>query len=158
MLVLPVGLSVITDDPVCECGWSSLGVGCGDFSVQCVVETLEETVAEVHVANWIDSFRELNATGDLSVSVGPFVLDTLHVPLVDNDDDFFIRALVDGGEEILITLVNEDLLEAWEEDGNVLDVPVDEVRVCALLCELVGLRQLLTLNQLLSFHLIMDVS
>ena len=151
MLVLPVGLSVITNDPVCKSRRRALSIRRGDLSVQRVVETLEETVAEVHVANWVDSLGELNAAGELAVSVGPFVLDALHVPLVDDDDDSFVGALVDGSEEILVALVDEDLLEAGEEDRNVLDVPVDEVRVDALLGELVGLRLLLTVDQLPGF-------
>lgn len=112
-----------------------------------VVETLEETVTEVHVANWIDSFRELNTAWELAVPVGPLVLDTLHVPLVDNDDNFLFRALINSLEEILIPLVHEDLLEAREVDVSVLDVPVDEVRVHALLRELIGLGVLLAIDQ-----------
>ena len=41
MFVLPVGLSVITNDPVGVGNWGTSGVSGGNFSVQRVVESLE---------------------------------------------------------------------------------------------------------------------
>ena len=60
VLVLPVRLSVITNNPVCVCGWSSSDVGGGDLSVQIVVQSLEKTLAQVQVSNRVDALRENN--------------------------------------------------------------------------------------------------
>lgn len=45
VFVLPVGFSVITNDPVSIGRGSTLGVRRGDLSVERVVESLEETFA-----------------------------------------------------------------------------------------------------------------
>jgi hypothetical protein len=52
----------------------------------------------------------------LTVSVGPFVLNTLHVPLVDDDNNSLVFAGVNLSEEILVSLVDKDGLELREED------------------------------------------
>ena len=127
MLVLPVGLSVVTDDPVGVCHRSTLGVSTGDLSVQSVVESLEETVSQVHVTNWVNALWEGDASWKLAVSVSPVVLDTLHVPLVHNNDDFLLWAFIDLSEEIVISLIDENLFEFWEEEIHGLNVPVDEI-------------------------------
>ena len=63
------------------------------------------------------------------------VLNTLEMPLVDEDDDLLSGALINLSEEILITLVNKNFLQSGEEDLCALNVPVDQVLIKALLCE-----------------------
>ena len=63
------------------------------MAVQVVVQPLEETFSQVHVANGVNIF-ELNGAGDLSVPVGPVVFNALHVPLVDQDYNFVSFSLL----------------------------------------------------------------
>jgi hypothetical protein len=55
--------------------------------VQGVVETLEKTLAQVHITDGVDGLSEDNGAGELTVAIAPVVLDTFQVPLVDEDDD-----------------------------------------------------------------------
>lgn len=57
------------------------------------------------------------------------MLDSLHVPLVDNNNYFLTICLVDLPEEILISLVNHYLFNLGEEDVGRLDVPVHFIGV-----------------------------
>jgi hypothetical protein len=107
--------------------------------VESVVQTLEQTIAKIHIANWVYSFWEVNASWHLAISMSPLMLNAFHVPLVDNHNDSLSFALVDRLEEVLVTLVDEDLFQSWEENGNILDVPVDQMRIDTLLGELGGL-------------------
>lgn len=84
--------------------------------MQVVVKALEKTFAKVHISDWVDLFRYLDTTGNLAVAVSPVVLDTLHVPLVDHNDNFVALGAVDLAEELFVLLVDEDLLELGEED------------------------------------------
>ena len=136
MLVLEVGLSVVTDDPVGIGGWGTARFGRVDLSVQGVVQPLEQTVSEVKVSDWVDAVWEVDAPGVLAVSVGPVVLDAFHVELVHDYNDPLFWALVDGLEEILVSLVDEYALELGEVNIGVLDEPIDHVWVQALLSEL----------------------
>ena len=83
--------------------------------MESVVESLEKTVLEVHVTDWVNAFWEVNTSWHLTVSMGPVVLDTLHVELVANNDDFLGRGSIDLSEKVFVTLINKDLLESWEE-------------------------------------------
>lgn len=108
---------MITNDPIsvgrgCTC----LLVSCCNFSVKIVVQSIKQTLAEVHVSNWIYSFREFDATRNLAIAMSPVMLNTLHVPLVDYNDNFFSLSCVNHLKEIIITLINEDLLHLWEEN------------------------------------------
>ena len=94
-----------------------------------VVQTLEETVTQVHITDWVDAFGEVNASWHLTVAMGPLMLNSLHMPLIYNNDDFLLRALINCLEKILVTLVNENLLESWEENIHTLDVPIQKMRV-----------------------------
>lgn len=67
--------------------------------------------------------------------VAPVVLDTLHVPLVDYCDYALALAVVDVLEEVLVTLVHEDLLHSGEEDICGLNIPVDQMLISAFLSE-----------------------
>lgn len=138
VFVLPVGLSVITNDPVSIGRGSTLGVRRGDLSVERVVESLEETFAQVHITNRVDGISEVNRARNLAVAAAPVMLDTLEMPLVNKHNNFLSGVLINLSEKILITLVHEDLLKSREEDLGSLGVPVDQVLIKALLCE--GLR------------------
>lgn len=129
---------MITDDPVGVCGGCALCVRAGNLSVKRVVESLEKTLAQVHIADGVNALGEVDAAGNLTIAVAPVMLDALQVPLVDQDDDLLALALVDLSEEVFITLVHEDLLELGEENAGGLNVPVNQVLIQALLCE--GLR------------------
>lgn len=80
------------------------------------------------------------------------MFDTFHVPLVDNCDDLLALGVVDVDEEVLVTLVYEDLLHAGEVDINSLNVPVDKVGVKAFLskCSWASLSDLLSISFIFS--------
>lgn len=105
-----------------------------------IVKSLEETLSQVHVTNWVDCFFEVDASWELTVSVAPVVFNAFHVPLVDNSDDFFALALVNVSEEIFITFVNEDFLESGEENVSCLNVPVDKILIKAFFSKGLGSR------------------
>lgn len=90
MFVLEVGLSVITNNPIGISGWSRLDVGRGNFSVEVVIKSLEKTVSEIHIANWVDALWEMHASWELTVPGGPVVFDSFHVPLVYNDNNLLL--------------------------------------------------------------------
>lgn len=110
-----------------------------------IIESLEETLTQVHISNGVDGFGEVHRAGELTIAVAPVVLNTLDVPLVNKDDDLLSGILVNQSEKILIALVNEYFLQSWEEDLCTLNVPVDKMLVKALLskCLGVGLSYLL---------------
>lgn len=64
------------------------------------------------------------------------MLNTLHMPLVHNHHNLLVIASINGSEKIVISLINENLLESWEEDVHTLDIPVKEIRIHALLSKL----------------------
>lgn len=101
--------------------------------MEVVVEALEETIAKIHVSDWIDTFWEVHTSWHLTVSVGPFMLNALHMPLVDNHNNFFLRALIDSLEKVIVSLVYENLLKPWEVDLNVLNIPVHDIWVSTIL-------------------------
>lgn len=121
---------MVTDDPIgVGRGRASLRIGGSNLSVQVVVEAIEKTFAQVHVTDRVDALREVHAARHLAVSVSPMVLDTFHVPLVDDNDYFLTICLVDLSEEILVSLVNHYLFKLGEEDVGRLDVPVHFIGV-----------------------------
>ena len=81
-----------------------------------VVKALEETLAQVHVANGVNSLGELNRTGKLTVSVAPVVLNSLQMPLIDEHHDLISRGFVYFGEKLFVFLINKDLLKFGEKD------------------------------------------
>lgn len=101
--------------------------------MESIVKTLEQTITQVHITNGINSLWEVHTSWHLTISVSPLVLNSLHVPLVDDDHNFLLGALVNCLEKILISLVNEDLFESWEVNVHVLNIPVQYVRICTLL-------------------------
>ena len=124
---------MVTNDPISvsrRC--TSLLVSCCNLSVKVVVQPIKETFAEVHVSNWINSFRELDATRNLAIAMSPVMLYALHVPLIDYDDNFFSLSSVNQFKEIVITLINENFFHFGEENVTWLDIPVHIVSVQAL--------------------------
>jgi hypothetical protein len=93
--------------------------------VHVVIQTLEETLTKVHVSNGIDRLLEVYTSWDLAIAGAPVMLDTLKMPLVDQDNDLLSLALVNLSEEVLVTLVYEDFLHFWEENVGALNVPID---------------------------------
>ncbi len=92
-----------------------------------VVKSLEETLSQVHITNWVDSISKVLTSRDLTVSMSPVMFNTFHVPLIDNNHHFLSFTLIYILEQIFITLVYKYLLHSWEEYVCTLDVPVDEV-------------------------------
>ena len=127
---------MITNDPISvsrRC--TGLLVCCCNLSVQIVVEPIKQTLAEIHVTNRIYSFREFDATWNLAIAMSPVMLNALHVPLVDNNDNFVSLSLVNLLKEIIITFINENLLHLWEENITCLDEPVHIGSIQALFGE-----------------------
>jgi len=100
-----------------------------------VVQALVQALAQVHVADRVDALWEVDAAGQLSVSVAPVVLDAFQVPLVYNDDHLLALASIDLFKEFFVLLVDEDFLHLWEVGCCCCDVPVHLVLVHALLSE-----------------------
>lgn len=78
--------------------------------MESIIQSVEETVLQVHISDWVDAIWEDHTSWHLSVSVGPLVLDSLHVPLIDEDEDFLVFALVDNSEDVIISSVDENTL------------------------------------------------
>lgn len=106
--------------------------------MQIVVEAIEQAFAQIHVADRIDTLWEVHAAGHLAISMGPVVLDALHVPLVHEHDYFVALRLVNLPEKILVALINHDLFNLREENVSRLNVPVHFIGVEDFLS--VGLR------------------
>ncbi len=113
-----------------------------------VVKSLEETLAQVHITNGVDGICEHYRAGHLTIAIAPVMLDSLKMPLINKNDNFLCRALINLCEEILITLVHKDFLKSGEEDLSRLGVPVDQMLIETLLGEdlRIGLGNLLTVG------------
>jgi len=83
VFILPVGFSIIADNPVSKCRGGGSGIATSDFSVQVVKHPLEQTIPQVHISNRVDVILKHNTPWQLAVSETPVVLNTLYVPLVD---------------------------------------------------------------------------
>jgi hypothetical protein len=103
--------------------------------VHVVVQSLEQALPQVHVADGINWLCEDHTAGELPVPGAPVVLDALQMPLVHQHHNTVTLTLVDRLEEVFITLVNEDLFQLGEEQISALNIPVDQMLVKALLCE-----------------------
>ncbi len=117
-----------------------------DLSTEVVVQALEQTLSQVHVADGVDGLGNGDRPGVLAEVVAPMMLDALEMPLVDQHHYLLALGLIDLLEEILVSLVHKDLLQLREEDVGALNVPVNEVLIQALLGEALdsGLRNLLS--------------
>ncbi len=106
-----------------------------NLTVERIEHSLEETVSKVHVANGVNGLLKFNAARILAVVVTPMVLNALHVPLVNNSDNFLSATPINGPIKILVSLVNEDPLHLREERVHGSNVPVHHVIIHALLRE-----------------------
>ena len=145
MLVLPIWFSVVTDDPVGISGWRTLRIGWCNLSVKSIIKSLEQTISEFHVTNWVN-IGKVYTSWKLTISVSPFVFDALHMELVYNNDNLLCLALINPSEEFLITFVDEDWLQPWEKHTRGLNEPVDLVRIKASLSVLTWFRVLHSSN------------
>ena len=143
MLVLPVALAMVTNNPVGVGGGVGFGLGRVNLSVQIVVQSLEETLAQIHIANRVDSLGELDGARHLAVSVEPVVLNALHVPLVHKYDDLLsgFRRMIYLLEQLIVSFVDHNFLDLREENSSGLNEPVKLVLIKALLCESSGSNQ-----------------
>jgi hypothetical protein len=138
MLILPIGLSVVTDDPI-GVGWGRAAcVRWADLSANVVKEALEETLSQVHITDGVNGLSKSDWARKLTIAVAPVMLDALKMPLVHKDNDLLALALINLLEEVLVSLVDEDLLDLGEEDLRRGNVPVDKVLIKALLSECLG--------------------
>ena len=66
MLILPVGLSMVTNDPVSICGWISFGTLGSNLSVQVVIGCIDEIFSQFHVSNRVDVFSQFKPSADFA--------------------------------------------------------------------------------------------
>ena len=134
MFVLPVRLTMVTNNPVSVGRGLLSTVTSSNVSVEIIVEAVEETLFEVHVTDGVD-VHEFNRARYLSIASSPVVLNSFHVHLVDHNHDLITLSILNLGEEVFITLVNEDLFEFREENITTLDEPVHVVSIHTFLRE-----------------------
>ena len=103
-------------DPVTIGRRSGSGVCACNFSLQVVEESLEQSISEVHIANWIDFSINENRSRGLTVVGAPMMLDYFHVPLVCDNNNLFGFCFVNELKELSVSLVNKDFFHLWEED------------------------------------------
>jgi len=109
VLVLEVRLSVVTNNPVSVRAWLLTTVSSCDMSVQVVVQPVEQTFSQRHVTNWVDVL-ELDRAGNLTISMGPFMFDSFHVPLVNDNNNAIALGVINCFEKVNVTLVHKDFL------------------------------------------------
>lgn len=126
--------------------------------MQVVVQSLEQTITKVHVTDWVDSFWEVHTSWHLTVSVGPFMLDSLHMPLVYNNNDSLVVAGVNLSEEVFISLVDKNSLEFREKDIHRLNIPVHKVGVKTFFGKLCRFRIVKSAYSFFSFSVPEDVA
>lgn len=125
---------MVTNNPVSVGRGLLSTVTSSDVSVEIVVEAVEETLFEVHVADGVD-VHEFDGARHLSVASSPVVFDSFHVHLVDHNHNLVALSVLNLGEEVFVTLVNEDLFEFREENIAALDEPVHVVSIHTFLRE-----------------------
>ena len=64
------------------------------------------------------------------------MFNTFHMPLINNNNNSLSFTFINLLEKVLISLINENVLEFWEENIHVLDKPVYLVWVNTLLSKL----------------------
>jgi hypothetical protein len=84
--------------------------------------------------------------------MSPVVLDTFHVPLIYDDNNFLSFAFINLFEQIIISLINENAFEFGEEDIHALNVPVKQVLINTFLCELSWFGALCSVDDFFSFR------
>jgi len=153
MFVLPVGFSVVTNDPIGVSNWSTSCVCGRNFSMESIVQSLEKTVLQVHISDRVNSIWECDTSWHLSISVSPVVLDSFHVPLVDDNNYFLGSRFINSCKKVVVSLINKDSFEFWEENTQRLNVPVDKVRVKTFFTELRWLSVVKSRDGFVSFIL-----
>ena len=136
MFVLPIGFPVITNNPIGICNWGSLSVGWSNFSMKSIVKSLEQTILQIHISDWIYTIWEWNTSWYLTISLSPVMLNSLHVPLVNDNNNFFMLWFINDSEKIIISLVDKDFFVFWEENIHRLDIPVNQMRIKTFLWKL----------------------
>jgi len=135
VFVLPVRLAMVSDNPVRISGRLLATMSSSDVSMEVVVEAIEETFSKVHISDGVNAFGEFYRARNLAEAGSPVVFDSFHVHLVDDNNDFVTFGLLNLGEEVFVTLINENFFELREENIGGLDVPVHHVGVNAFLRE-----------------------
>jgi len=153
MLILPIRFSMITYNPIGVCCWSSLWIGWRNFSVQNIVHSLEQTISKVHIANWVYSLWEIDTSWKLSIRVCPFMFNTFHMPLIDNNNNSLSITFINLLVKVLVSLINENVLKFWEEDIHILDEPINLVWIQALFGKLRCFWILHSWNSFPPFHI-----
>ena len=125
MLVLPVGLSVVANDPIAIGHRGCPHIATCNLSVQSVVKSLEQTFSQVHISNWVNRLIEDHASRQLSIPLAPVVLNTFKMPLVDHSNDLLGIRPVDINEQSFVSFVDEDVLKLREENFCARYIPVD---------------------------------
>jgi len=109
MLILPVRFPVVTNNPVRIGRRSAFRICRIYFSMQNVIHSLKQTISKVHVSYWVDII-EMDTSWELSIGMSPFVLNSFHMPLIDNYNNFITFAFIYLLEEILVPLIDENAL------------------------------------------------
>ena len=136
VLVTPILFSVVRVHHVRVRRRHRLRVCALDLSLEGVVHHVEETLSQVHVSDWVDFFSDELASRQLSELVSPQVLDTLHVPLVDDGYNSLVFVVLDDlFVESDVSLVNEKSLEAWNQNFESFDVPTQQIAINSCFCE-----------------------
>jgi hypothetical protein len=63
--------------------------------VHVIEQSLEEAFSQVHITNGVDAILKDYRAWQLTISVAPIVLDTFHVPLVDDSDYLLTLTVID---------------------------------------------------------------
>lgn len=123
---------MVANDPVCICCGVTFLLSRGNFSVEVIVESLEKTLAQIHVSDRVNTFWEFNRAGHLSIAMTPLMLNSFHMPLIDEHNDFLAFCFVNLLEQLFISLIYEKFLVLIEKNVHALDVPVYLMRVHTL--------------------------
>ena len=90
---------------------------------------------------------------NLSIGMSPFMLNSLHMPLVYDDYNFLSITFIYLFEKVLVSLVDENALELWEKYICVLNEPVHLIRVKTLFSKLGWLRVVHSRSSFPSLHI-----
>jgi hypothetical protein len=86
---------MITNNPISFSDWGSFDICRSNLSMKGIVKSLEKTISQVQITDWVNSILEVYASWHLAVSGSPLMLDTFHMPLVDHNYDSLLWAFID---------------------------------------------------------------